>query len=287
MTILTPYEAAEASIEDGRPITLFKFSLANEVTSWYYTSADRDISYDGHVWISALIKADSVKQTGEAVNDNLNLDVPNWIAPAQLFMTQAPSSALQIIIYSKHAHADETFIQYNGEITQVNFPIPGRAVISCESLASSLNREGLRLAWQRSCPYALYDPRTCKVDKADWKINLTVLAIDGLTIDVELDVAQATGYLDSGFIEWAHPVRGMEYLAIESHTALTPAAPGDANARLLLLSTPGELFEGAVGGAYPGCNFTPANCQAFSNYDNYGGVPDLPGKSPFDGDPVF
>jgi hypothetical protein len=40
--------------------------------------------------------------------------------------------------------------------------------------------------------------------------------------------------------------------------------------------------------AYPGCPRTIAVCDArFANHLRYGGVPHLPGKSPFDGDPVF
>jgi hypothetical protein len=48
------------------------------------------------------------------------------------------------------------------------------------------------------------------------------------------------------------------------------------------------LYYGLAVNAYPGCNRTTTECvDKFDNLDNYGGVPDLPGKSPFDGDPVF
>ena len=40
--------------------------------------------------------------------------------------------------------------------------------------------------------------------------------------------------------------------------------------------------------AYPGCARTIAICQSkFNNAPNFGGVPGLPGKSPFDGTPIF
>ena len=37
----------------------------------------------------------------------------------------------------------------------------------------------------------------------------------------------------------------------------------------------------------PGCPGTIAVCLQFDNTDNYGGIPHLPGKSPFDGNPIF
>ncbi len=38
---------------------------------------------------------------------------------------------------------------------------------------------------------------------------------------------------------------------------------------------------------YPGCPGTLAVCQQFDNTDNHGGIPHLPGTSPFDGNPIF
>ena len=38
---------------------------------------------------------------------------------------------------------------------------------------------------------------------------------------------------------------------------------------------------------YPGCPRNTTACKLFNNLPNYGGFPHLPGKSPFDGSPVF
>ena len=277
------YDDLEVSVDAGRPIELFRFIMSNGLT-WYYTSADQDITAAGFLFRSAAISRDSIKQTGEYATDALQLTVPSSIGPAQIYMTSPPSRPINVTIGEKHADSDEIVIGYIGEISQVNFPFPGRAVMTCESLASTFAREGLRLGWQRTCPYALFDPVTCKLDKASRAIAFTVLTIDGFDITVDLATSQDTGQLDGGFIEWNHPIRGIEFLAIESHEELTT---GEANARIKLFTPPGELFEGATGNVFPGCNFTPARCQEFGNYDNYGGHPDMPGKSPFDGDPVF
>lgn len=275
------YSANESSIDSGRPIELYHFSLGGN--NWFYTSADQDVVFDDVTYLSAKISGTEVRQTGEYVNDALQIEVPVTIAPAQLFMTAAPSYAILINISYIHLGDTEKAISYQGEVVNANFPTPGRAVLTCESIAATMRREGLRLAWQRSCPYALYDPVTCKLNKAAWAVNFTVLTINGFTLTVDLATVPAEGHFDGGFIEWAHPIRGIEFLSVETHTAAT----GEANATLVLFGPPGELFEGARGQIYPGCNFTPDRCQFFGNYDNYGGHPDMPGKSPFDNNPFF
>ncbi len=271
----------EQSIEDGRPVVFYSFTLGN--VTWRYTSADENLSVGGHEWVAAAISDDGSKQTGETVNDITTIEAPNWIGPATVFMSGAPSKNVQVGIFTKHEGDSELTVTYLGEITQINYPMPGRCRIACETLASTMEREGLRFGWQRTCTYSLYDPLNCKVDKAAWGVTFTVLSIDAFTLTVDLATTRATDHFNGGFIEWAHPIRGSEFLPIDEHTQLT----GTPNARMVLFSDPGDLFVGATGTAYPGCNFTPANCQAFGNYDNYGGVPDMPGKSPFDGDPVF
>lgn len=284
------FDSFEKSAEDGRPIEFYIFTLGPII--WRYTTAEENIEFDGQTYLAAAIRGDNIKQTGEPVNDVHTLDVPAWIAPAQMFMSAPPTQSIQVSIGVAHASelglTEEMLIGFTGEVTQVNFPMPGRAQITVESLMSSMRREGLKFGWQRSCPNALYDPLTCKVEKSAFAIEFITLGISGFTIDVSLDTSKPTGYFDNGFIEWNHPARGIEYLAIERHESVTGNPAGEVNARFTLFAPPGELFEGATGTCYPGCNFTPENCkEVFDNYDNYGGYPDMPGKSPFDGDPVF
>lgn len=283
---MADFDTLEVSVDSGRPVSYFIFSLGSNV--WRYTTAEVEITVDGERYLPASIQGDSIKQTGESINDALTLDAPSFIAPAQMFMSAPPTRPIRVQIGFSHVGVedDEMIIAYTGEILQINFHMPGRARITCEALMSSMSREGLRLAWQRTCPYALYDPVTCKVNKASYQTNFYVLSINGLEIGVDSEGSQASGYFNNGFIEWTHPVRGVEYIAIDTHRKVTAAA-GEPDCFFTLFSPPGDLFEGASGKAHPACDFTPTACQDFGNYDNYGGVPDLPGRSPFDGNPVW
>jgi uncharacterized phage protein (TIGR02218 family) len=271
----------EKSVERGRPVILYAFSVGN--VTWRYTSAEDKITRLGFEWTPAPLTDDGIKQTGETQNDAMTIMAPSWIGPCMLFMSAAPSRAIRVAIFATHEGSTDTAAVYVGEITQIDYPMPGTGRIRCETLASTMQREGLRLAWQRTCPYSLYDPLTCKVDKADWGVTFIVLTVNGLVVEVSMASGRAAQFFANGFIEWAHPVRGSEFLPVENHAG----AADDTTATLLMFTDPGDLYPGATGTIYPGCNFTPSNCQAFDNYDNYGGIPDLPGKSPFDGSPVF
>jgi hypothetical protein len=273
------YSDFENSTEEGRPVRFYEFVFGS--ITWRYTSAEETLVANGHTWEPAAITDDGVRQTGEISNDAMTLTAPAWVGPGQLFMSGTPSASVQISVFeNQEGDPDNEIVAvYVGEVSQVNYPFPGSCRITAETLMASLEREGLRLAWQRACPYVLYDPVTCRLDKTPFGKPFTVLSFDGQVATVEFGApgTPANGTLDSGFIEWNHPLRGVELLAIETQvgTAIT------------LFSPAAEIMPGATGIAYPGCNLSPAACQAFGNYDNYGGHFDLPGKSPFDGDPVF
>lgn len=276
----------ENSLQDGRPIALYEFTFGSTV--WRYTSAETAIVASGQQWAPAAISDDGVRQTGEVNNDAFNITAPQWIGPSQLFQSSAPSRDVRVRVFEKHDQSAEVRIRYSGVVTQVNYQSPVTCSITCETLAATMRREGLRLSWQRSCPYALYDPVTCKVSKAAWEIPFFILAVSGSIVQVEVSgplavAARTNGYLDNGFIEWQHPIRGIEMVAIDSHNY---SGSGDVH-NLTLLDDPAEMFAGSTGKAYRGCSFTPASCQSFSNYANYGGIPDMPSKSPFDGNPTF
>lgn len=283
-----PFDTFESSIEQGRPLALYEFTMGSTV--WRYTSADQDIVIGGNTYTRSAIRDDGVRQSGEAISDALSIEAPAWIGPAELFMSGAPSTSVLVSIRWKHEGDSEVRVVYSGEISQVNYPLPGRARITCETLSSSMRREGLRLSWQRACTHSLYDPLTCKVNKASWGVAFTVLAISGRLLYMEFASTRDLGYYDGGFVEWQHPTRGTEFLAIDREqnvAGFVGPIPGGATNILQMEDFPNNVFVGATGVAYPGCNFTPERCQFFGNYDNYGGVPLMPGKSPFDGDPVF
>lgn len=269
------FNVIENSNDQGRPIFLYEFVLGP--TTWRYNSSSADILLGGMTWHSAPIHDDGVSLTGEAASDTLTVTTTVDLGPAQAYAGTPPSAPVMSRIRHYHEDDGEAPIIFVGEISQVDFPSPGQAQIKISSLSASLEREGLRLGWQRTCPYALYDPLSCKVKKEDYRQDCNIMSSQNGIIQAAEFAQHPAGYFDGGFIEWDHPIRGTEFRAIEAHSADTVRLFGFSDG----------LHYGMRVRAYPGCRRTPEACQAFENYDNYGGVPHMPGKSPFDGNPLL
>jgi uncharacterized phage protein (TIGR02218 family) len=269
------FATIETSTDDGRPIYLYSFTLG--AATWRYTSSDADVNVSGYVWKAVAISDDGVKLTGDAATDALTITAPNTIAPVQMFFGAPPSLSIMVRIFHYHEGDTEAVLGYLGELASVNQPEPGKAEITCDTISASMRRDGLRLAWQRTCPYALYDEITCKVDKTQFGITMKVADVVGNLVYFD-DFTEPDGKYDGGFMQWTHPSRGTEFLAIEKQIGGTCEMFGVTDG----------IYYGLEVTAFPGCNRTTGNCATkFNNLDNYGGVPDMPGKSPFDGDPVF
>lgn len=272
------YDAYESSVESGAPIRLYEFSLT--AIQWRYNTSDKQVvTLDGRVWLPAPMQDSGVKQTGESSADATTITAPDNIAPVQLFKLSPPSEVMAFTMYEKHIGDDEVVAKYVGEVAQINFTTPGVAEIICETLSATLNRLGLRLTWQRQCPHVIYDPVGCKVSKVANAEAAVVTSINGLQVEVSGLANVTAGRYTAGILEFQHPVKGRELITIAHNSG----------AVLTMFSSPSDLWVGLPVTVYRGCSQTPDSCKSFNNYDNYGGVPDIPGKSPFDGveSPVF
>lgn len=270
------FNDVENSNHGGRPVYMYSFTLGDTV--WRYSSGDEDITASGHTWTAIAISDDGINLTGEAATDALKIRCPSDIGPVQVFIGTPPSVTIMVNVWHLHEGDGEVVLCYAGELGDVDFPFPGESTLTCHTLGATMQRDGLRFGWQRSCPYAVYDEMSCRVDKRAFGLNgLIKTAVSGVvTADGFGD--KPNGYLSGGFIEWDHPIRGREYRGIEEHV-------GDT---ITMFGLSDGLYPGLIVTAYPGCNRTSSTCaNRFNNLLNYGGIPHMPGKSPFDGDPVF
>lgn len=269
------FAAFEESIEQGRTISLYRFSLAGKF--WYYTSADADIMRSSKVWKAIPISDSGYNQTGEAATDALTITCSMQAIPAQIHGQYPPSQIMTVSVFETHEGDQEVRAKYAGEITAGSVVQPGAFEFTCEDLSTIVDRAGLRFVWQRNCGYALYDPATCKVDKSLYAVPATVTEIDGGTITLTGLSGQPDGRFNGGYVEWTDPVRGQELRAVEVHE-------GD---QLLMFGAADGLEVGLDVFVYPGCARNTDACGFFNNLGNYGGIPAMQGESPFDGNPVF
>lgn len=278
---------------------LYEFELGTRV--WRYAGNAEDIvDADGNVWEAATISDDGPGQSGESVSDMLTVTCAANLVVPSLFKFSPPGRVIDVRILEanyddKPIAVNETGeintppssalpvlahrVIYVGEVEQCSFPQPGSAAIQCVTISDTMSRLGLRQGWQRQCPYAVYD-ESCGVVKATFALSGTISAINGNVITIDGIGSPTGGDFDGGILDYTHPVKGPEALAIEEQGGNTFRIFGSIN----------DLWVGMAVSVAPGCNQTPARCiSRFNNYDNNGGFAMLPMRSPFNGinDPQF
>lgn len=265
------YDAYESSSEGGKPIRFYRFTLGSTV--WRYAVRDEDVTIDGVTWKARVITDDGVKQTGDATTDALNITAPMNIGPAVVYQSSPPSTPIKAEILEMHEGMVTPRVIYSGEVVQVNPSRPAVAVLTCQTLTATMQRQGLRLGWQKTCPYDHYNPLTCKVPKASHALNVTIQSISGFNVTVSGLTGQPNNKFAAGMMEWTHPVRGAYGIMIEAQTGSV----------LTMFDDTSDLYPGLQVTIYPGCARTQDACRSFNNIVNYGGCPNMPGKSPYDG----
>lgn len=262
----------EHSISAGQSARLYQFDRSATVV-WRYTSAGRAITWGGHTWEPLAISDDGVRMTGEASADELKITLPASAPAAQLFRSTPPSAEVFVTLYDFDAGEVDALVAWVGSIDAVIFTQLGAADLACASLSASMQREGLRLKYERTCPHSVYD-RMCRVNKEQYALPVHITALDAVNVTVSPNDGITTGlidnYYDYGAAEWsvagATEMRGIEATSGATTLRLQGGADG--------------LSIGSSMTIYPGCDGTRAMCQGrFGNLLNHGGFPHMPGQS--------
>ena len=276
------YNTPEISNQGGRPVALYEFRYGNSY--WRYTTNDEDLEVgvdendDPAVWTAMAIKDEGVTQGGSDQND-LQMQIAANTPVAALFRVGRPSGKVWLNVRRYHLGDpdEETPIQWVGTATNAVLIDRATVTLHCRSIAGSYDRNGLRLTWDRNCPHVLYAPYGCRVNKEDHQYPREIATLGGDRFTCTVHAEPAEGSFSGGFLEWTRDDGSFDRLGIESQVG---------NDFRVLGNTIG-LDVGTAITLYPGCNRTTTVCKLFDNLKNYGGFPHLPGKSPFDGSPVF
>ncbi|HEN8225523.1 TPA: phage BR0599 family protein [Pseudomonas aeruginosa] len=266
----------EHSLANGQPIRLYDFSRGP--IHWAYTSADRDIEHNNQVFRARAVSDDGIRQTGEALPDLLTLTGPADLEVAQLYRHGRPSTAPELVVWDRHQDEAQALVAWIGTIADVNWPSDSRVQVKCRPLGS-ISKTGLSLAWSRNCPHTLYD-QNCRVERERFRVPFTLERYDGRSVTGAGNAlgGYPDGYFRGGYIEWDSGQGVIEQRGIAEHSGNT----------LVLVGGTSFLSMGLGINAFPGCDGLIQTCHdTFDNTDNCGAVKDLPGTSPFDGDPVW
>lgn len=266
------YADKTLSIADAQPITLYQFIRGNNEKIWRFCDADIDIELNGEKWLAAAI-SDSGRNTG----DNITITLPSNNPVALLYRGIAPSQTVKLMIMRLHWQDTEIRVVWVGSIIEAKRPDVHQTQLISAGLSATLESAGLRLTWGRNCPYTLYD-YDCKVNPKNFVVaGLTIKALTGTTITIDTPQDLPQGWFNAGFIEWMDDgVREVRAVTTHQHNQLT------------LMGGTQKLSIGTVIKVYPGCDGRAHTClQKFANILNFGGIPHMPNKSPYDGTRVF
>lgn len=275
----------EISNDQGIRIGLYHFRRGSQ--NWYYTSADRAIVYgvDGlgaPITYEPIAVSDGGVVLGGDGGYEFEVTLPSTNEVALLFRVTPPSGRVYLKVRRMQQGEADAPLYWSGSVGNARPSSLAGTVLVCRSAVSRLQGSGNRFTFQRQCPHALYG-RGCNVPIEDWQYPYVVASKVGnvitlVTAGVGLD--QAAGFFSGGIMQWLVATDTYDLRMIEVHTSplvFTIFGRGDG-------ITPGQSLL-----LSPGCtrDISPTGCERFDNVDNYGGHLYMPGKSPFDGDPVF
>jgi hypothetical protein len=277
------YAAIEQSTDLGSPITLFEFIYGDSSEDVYrYATTVDTIVAAGRIWEPFNISHSAIVSSGSLDRAELTVTMPSDTPLSDIFMITPPSRQLLLNIWRGHALTGEAKLDdftriWAGRVLSPNWTESGLE-LSCEAIATSLKRIGLRRYYQYGCAHVLYG-NACKMVEAD----NTAYGYVGPLVNAQV-VDMAITAFPAGF-EPARLVGGTFNYAYESPRrslrTITSVSVVGAFYRLVLMSAISNLEPGITATASYGCKHNWTACQQFGNTVNYGGCPSIPTKDPY------
>jgi uncharacterized phage protein (TIGR02218 family) len=256
------------------------YTVTYNFNRWYYTSAD-----ENHVENVVTYRAVPIRRSGVELNSDpgageFEIEVPLDVEFLELFRVSPPSGMVTLLCQSfDSATPDQKSVIFKGSVVNVKWELESATVL-CETSSQAIRRMGLRRHYQYGCPHMLYGGE-CNVNRNDFLTLDVASNVTGTSVDLVAAAGKPDDWFAGGYIEYTHSeLQTIERISVGSSVG--------ANGRLNLFSYPVGLAGGAEVRAYAGCNRTIQQCtDKFDNAINYGGMPFIPTKNPFGGDPVF
>tara|TARA_R110002167_G_scaffold145308_1_gene336242 strand:- start:1036 stop:1863 length:828 start_codon:yes stop_codon:yes gene_type:complete len=269
------YDLIEESVDLGSPVELFEFRYGDASGEIFrFTSADYDVVVGGETYTSLAIERDSDTQ-GEDPDEGreMTITLPRDNPYADRYRDHGFERQVTVKVRTVHLDdpAEETRAIYSGRVVDVSWPWPTMA-ISCEPMGTLLARDGGRPRVSRQCWHTVFD-RGCGLNRANWEVAATVVAIDGLSVTLTYDDSKDdfdNGWWLGGIFEDGDGV--MRYIV--AHSGLTVRLNRPLQG--LAVSDAVQLL--------PGCDRTRQTCRdKFDNRINAGSLDYLPIKGPYEG----
>jgi len=282
----------EESREHGEPINvmLFRYGAA-EIATYAYTDKEQSFLFripgtETDITAQPIpLSIAAVTASGTLDRKTLKVLLPQQTDIAQQFASYPPSYTITMVMYQGHLTDDDSPIEFlatwagrvlNGRRTDDN-----ECELSCEPVATSLRRAGLRRKFQFMCPHVLYGPK-CKANRPAATISVTPALVGGNYIHLTpgWNGAFPLNKFQGGVIEWTVPI-GLEIRAV------LDIEPNVGGVDILHMAGSTKDLEGQAVRISLGCNhaysltLSEVDCiQLHNNIANFGGDPFIPTDNP-------
>lgn len=270
------FDQLETSRDSGEPIELYRFSIGQSgAVSFAYCDSDVAVTVSTTVYEPMFINRQAIVASETLDKADLEVRVPEDSDLAALFLTAPPADVVALTIF--RCHWDEAA----GQVTSPQTIWVGRvlgcsregfeAKLTCEPVATSLRRVGLRRHYQYMCPHVLYGA-ACGAASGSHRIVATPTTFDARSITYPGVLSEQ--YV-GGVVTWQPVGR-----PVERRTILQRSVSGGSTV-FVLAGGVRDLSQGQETELFLGCRHTLEDCRdVFNNAQNYGGMPFIPTQNP-------
>lgn len=265
------YLSLEQSKTSSRPVELFRFIRGNK--TWGYTNAQSSIEYQSQIFTSTSIKRDSIKLTSDIFKDNLKIELPSTNVLAADILVANNSQGVTLTILRGNVGDTEYITYWKGRVIGAEVMQTGTISINCESVYTSIRRNGLSAKFEYGCRHPLYSVG-CGANRELFLVEGNIASFDSA---VKLLVPAASSKPNGWFTGGIAIFSNGNSRFITSHTGSTIViSVGNVG---VSAGTPVKL--------YPGCNHSLTTCiEKFGNGARFGGFPWIPSKNPYGGSSI-
>ncbi len=294
-------------------VELYQFKHGDK--AWYFTNHRKDVVHNDITYKSVRgLDRESIE---DADIDKCEIEVT---FPQGSFKNEAGDNFTGIFlnkIYFESVYLtileleqNETLVLFMGRVTQPKFnDSEDTMTLVCSTGESYLNRTILTRKFQKTCPNSIYD-RWCGLKFEDWAFDVTVTAINGLTITFTVNPTQVKD-AEGNLVFEQIPVLdelGQPVLDVNGQPTYTDGDPvmetktyaagylnrglfkkigvytfivGNTSNSVTLYREHVGLKVGDVIQLAPGCDQSHKMChEKFNNAARYGGHPYMPSENP-------
>lgn len=277
------FAAYETSTNEGEPVSLFLFSFGAGAADYYaYTNHEENIIFDdglgggAKTYVAIPIQHGKITSSGNLDKSSLTINMVEDASITDLFRSQPPSGIVSLIIRQGHVNDPDAqfLVKWSGRVLGFGIDAESNQTnLTCEPIATSLKRNGLRRHYQYACPHALFGDQ-CKANKLAASHNAVVLSVNGSVIN--LSPTWTTAELRDRFLGGS-----AEYLLPDGRKEYRTILKVEASGAITLATAPAGLDPGESVTMVLGCRHTMEDCTSVhNNIQNFGGCPWIPTKNP-------